>query len=218
MIRLLSLLILLLNNLLFPNAASLALHHAPIDAAALEIKDLQVSYEFGLKVNFQAWLSPAEEVQEVYLMIQPLGNSTRVENIQPASDGHILFEYDLSARPLPPFSPVEYWLRVTTKDGKQMESLHQTFLYEDNRFEWQVIETDSIVVKWYAGDLSFGQTVMDAATAGVEKARELVNADPPQPLRIYVYPAPADLQAALALINASWVAGHASPEFATVLV
>lgn len=210
--RLFILFVLLLNNLLSYNPAVASL------TPRMEIKELQVSYQFGLKASFQAWLTPPDAIKEIHLMIQPQGSATRVEKIPLNADGHILFEYDLAATPLPPFSPVDYWLRVTQKDGKQVESSHQTFLYEDNRFDWQTIESGTLVVKWYSGDLAFGQMVMDVATQGMEKSRQLVNATPPQPLRIYVYPAATDLQSALALINSAWVAGHADPEFATVLV
>jgi hypothetical protein len=220
--RLLLLLFLLFNSLLFPLAPVQAWQPSRLpgvrSAAGFQILELKVSYEFGLQASFEAQLTPAEEVREIYLMIQPQGATTRVESIPTSEDGHIMFIYDLAANPLRPFSPVNYWLRVTLKSGEQVESIHSTFLYEDNRFVWQYLENDDFMVKWYSGDLDFGQAVMDAATAGLEKVRELVDAPAPQPLRIYVYPSSTDLQAALSLINATWLAGHASPEFATVLI
>ncbi len=214
-IRRLILLLLLIHSLLAPSMAVQA--NLPAQTT-LEISGLTVSYRFGESAHFEAQVTPLDQVQEIHLMIQPQGTSTRVELAAPNAEGKVALDYDLAARPLRAFSPVEYWLVVTLKDGSQVESSRESFLYEDNRFEWQYIDNKNVVAKWYSGDLTFGQIVVDTATSGLEKAQETVDAPAPQPLRVYVYPTSDDLQSALKLINASWLAGHASPEFATVLI
>ncbi len=49
-------------------------------------------------------------------------------------------------------------------------------------------------------------------------ASSLVRANIPNPVIIYVYRDPADLQSALSLVQQSWVAGHANPDLGIILL
>ncbi len=93
------------------------------------------------------------------------------------------------------------------------------FLYEDNRFEWLRLEKNGFQINWHNKDASFGQTVLDVAEQSLAVGMNYVPAEPPEILKIYVYENASDVQIAMNLgQHKSWVAGHASPDLATVLV
>ncbi len=186
---------------------------------AIEFSGLAAEYSFGEKITFHFIVSNLEQVKEIYLFLKPAGDATITKNISPAlSFGTMQYVYDLSQQPLRPFTTVTYWFRAVTNDNVQVQSEQKTFTYEDNRFTWQTLEDGNFQVHWIDGDLVFGQAIMNAAQIGLRYAGTILPAKITDPLNIYVYDNSSDLQSALSLGQATWVAGHASPELGTLLV
>ncbi|MCU0486190.1 MAG: hypothetical protein MUC85_08790, partial [Anaerolineales bacterium] len=67
-------------------------------------------------------------------------------------------------------------------------------MYEDNRFEWRTLSSGSVFVHWYEGDTAFGQSVLNAAEAGLDRASSLVVLPTLQPVNIYVYASGVEMQ------------------------
>jgi hypothetical protein len=179
-------------------------------------------YKFGEEVTFLINVQPADAVEHLYLFIQPEGNNTRVETVSVNTQGNSVYTYDARQFPLRPFAQTYYWYRAVLSGGKEVESTRYSFVYVDNRFDWQSMSDGNIEVHWYDGEPSFGQDVLNAATSGLDSARSYLPVGDPvegdQPIRIYVYAHGTDLQQALQLTQQSWVAGHASPDIGTILI
>lgn len=191
----------------------------PVSAAAgAEVIDIAVFYSFGQEVTFQAQLQPADDWGEVNLFLQPEGYPARVVPVTPATDGGIIVRYNLTENPLPAFTPVTYWFRVVSKDGQETTSPQNIFSYDDNRFDWQQLESDSFEVFWYDRDVSFGQEVLNTAVQGLESAQTYLPGDVNAPVRIFVYASSADFQQALQDHTTTWAVGHASPALKTIVV
>jgi hypothetical protein len=92
------------------------------------------------------------------------------------------------------------------------------FRYDDNRFPWQQLSGDGLVVHWYDGDAAFGQSALDAGREGLGSVAQLGPLNLDQPLDIYVYASHEDLQGALFLGGRDWVAGHADPSLGVAMV
>ena len=181
--------------------------------------DVSVFYDYGKEVTFQTTLQTDEEVKEIFLFIQPEGQGARTESVTANENGEVIFTYDAAANPLRPFAITDYWFQATLADDTSIESDKYQFLYEDNRFEWQRLEKNGFMINWHNKDASFGQTVLGVAEQSLAVGKNYVPAEPPDILKIYVYENASDVQIAMNLGQAkSWVAGHASPDLATVLV
>jgi hypothetical protein len=185
---------------------------------AIKFADLSVDYRFGQQVTFQVSISPVSQVKELYLFLKSGTDATLTEKIPIPGDSRVRYVFDLGHKPLRPFASLTYWFTAVALDGSQSVSDQNTFTYEDNRFTWQTLADGKFRVHWFKGDLVFGQAIMNAAQIGMLYATTILPAQVTEPLNIYVYENSSDLQSALSLGQASWIAGHASPELGTILV
>lgn len=86
-------------------------------------------------------------------------------------------------------------------------------------FDWQTLETDSLKVSWYQGDEDFGQSALEAASAGLDSIKKLMPLEPAQqPVEIFIYANVEDLRSTLPPTSEPWVAGHADPALGVVMV
>lgn len=182
------------------------------------VEGVSAEPRFGEQVIFQAHLRLSVPPHEVVLLISPEGQPPLTVNLTPTAAGQLVYTWNLSGRALTPFSRITYWFQVRRDDGQVVESARYQFIYRDDRFEWQKLQDGIIQVEWVEGDLAFGRAALLAAQNGLSKAQSLLEAEPPAPLQIYVYPDIQSLQEALSLSQTPWLAGHASPKTGIVLV
>ncbi|MCX6065875.1 MAG: peptidase MA family metallohydrolase [Chloroflexi bacterium] len=185
----------------------------------IQVDDLGIFYQFGDYITFQARLilpSPASEVDIRFLADGE--ESTRVFPLTLDENGGTSFTYDVNQGPVRPFATVHYSYYAKLQDGQELVSEDLFFRYEDNRFPWQTLSDGGLTLHWYAGDLSFGQTALDAARRGVKRTTELLASTADNPIDIYVYTSSPDLQKALEIGGPTWVGGQASPDLRLALV
>jgi len=201
-----------------PTASSQAMYAPQNQQSQVEFTDVAAFYTYGDEITFQAKITPFENIQNLFLFIQPEGQSARLQNVDLNEFGEALFSYDLVNSPLRPFAKITYWYRVVFTDGSEIESDNYSFDYIDNLHNWSSIETESLEIHWYEGGLEFGQAAMNAAEAGLTNASLYLPAQLVNKIDLYIYSTAADLQKALQLTQQYWVAGHASPELDVVLI
>jgi hypothetical protein len=185
---------------------------------AIEINDLGASFLFGDTITFHARISPVEQIQDIYLYLQPTGEQPRTEKIFIDPSGELSYQYSLAEKPIRPFADVSYWLRVVNPGGSQIQSEKKSFNYEDNRFTWQALDDANFQVRWISGDLVFGQAVLNAAQRGLQSASSILNVKALAPIKIIVYANSGDLQTALSIGTQTWIAGRASPDLNTIII
>lgn len=186
--------------------------------SSVQFSGNQVQYIFGNEIRFSVQAAPPEAIQDVYVFIQPQGEESRVGKAEIDEKGLVRFVYPVPVGSIRPFSKVTYWFTATRQDQEIGSSPVYSFEYEDNRFTWQSLNDSVFIVHWYNGDLVFGQEVLNTAEAGLTSAQNLIAANPPAPVNIYVYASAEDLQSSLQLGGINWVAGHASPDQGIVMV
>jgi hypothetical protein len=191
---------------------------APTASTEIEVSQTAVFYEYGEKIIFQAQISPVDQIKHVFLFIQSVGQSTRIEPVTYDTTGGIIHEYDARQFPLRPFARTDYWYRIILEDDFEFTSTKYSFDYIDNRFDWQVLQNERFLARWYAGGLEFGQEIIDVAETSLQSAYRYLPVEPAFPIQIYVYASASDLQQALNLSSQSWIAGHASTDLGVILI
>jgi len=90
--------------------------------------------------------------------------------------------------------------------------------YDDNRFDWQMLEAGMLRIHWYGSGMVFGQALLNAAQSGLESVKRLIPADLDQPVEFYVYASLDDMRGTLVPGSQEWIAGHADPSLGVVMV
>jgi hypothetical protein len=103
-------------------------------------------------------------------------------------------------------------------DGSTTTSEVYSTQYDDNRFDWQTLESDMLRVHWYGSSPEFGQALLDSAQAGLESVSRLIPVHPEQPVDFYIYESLGDLRGTLVSGSQEWIAGHADPSLGIVMV
>jgi hypothetical protein len=96
----------------------------------------------------------------------------------------------------------------------------------DERFNWQTLESGSLKIHWYEGDVDFGQDALETAQAGLASISSFVPLNLEQPAEIFIYANADDLHSDLVPGREDvavapwrhWVAGHADPALGLVRV
>jgi len=178
----------------------------------------QASYIFGQEITFFTGIESETPVQEAALLFKSDRMVSTVVGVAVVEGNAIYYEHDVALQFVPAFDRVEYWFVLTLADGRNIESERYAFTYQDNRFDWQTLENDSLRVHWYAGEVSFAQFVMDVARIGVEQVTQWVPAPAPERVDIYIYDQVADYQFAQGNLGPLWAGGHANPASGLILV
>jgi hypothetical protein len=178
-----------------------------------------VHYNFGENILFSGNYSGDEQVTRgtVYFQVEgEEGTRMRELDIQPGNQ--VIFQYNPSDDPIRAFSAIDYWFELELDSGKMFTSPHETLIYEDNRFDWQERETDNFHLRWYEGDGSFSQSVLDVAELGLDKAKNLLPFTLKEPVEIYAYGNAVEMRSALQSFGKNWVGAHADPDLAVMVL
>ncbi len=184
------------------------------------IDDLYVEHSFGESINFSAQLALDIDYEAIDLIFKV--RSTGQSTVVPASlgeDGVIHADFEIRPQDyIPAFSTIDYWFLIKIDDGTQRQSDTESFVYEDNRFQWQRLQSDNpYEVYWVEGNLGLGQSIQDSLYQSIDNYSKFLDLPQPDSLRVYIYSNASALQSALEITNARWIAGHANPTENTIL-
>ena len=187
--------------------------------AGIEIVDAKATHRFGEEIHFSAQIKASSPIKEVSLIFRDIKEeNSRIFSLIADEEGHIDYIYDASENLLHPFAEISYWFQVELENGESLTGKKNFFTYSDNRFEWETREEANLRVHWSEGDEAFGLAALDTARVGLAGIKLLFAVDSNQPIDIYIYASPTDLQNALFMGGESWVAGHASPDLGIIFV
>ncbi|MGC9357322.1 MAG: peptidase MA family metallohydrolase [Anaerolineae bacterium] len=176
------------------------------------------TYTFGqtLEITLSLPLEPSPPA-EANLSLR-IGEEVTESHTLRVEAGRAQYRRDLREYPLPPFARVTYWWTYTDKDGNLQRVGEISFLYEDNRFQWQEITEDDITLKWVAGSREQMAPALDVARNAQQDLEIIAQDIEPSTVSIYIYPSKPDLRLALRLSGREWIAGQAYPEVGVVLL
>ncbi len=187
--------------------------------AKAQIVGYDVEYTFGGQIQFLVRIQSDSPITSAWLNIQLQNNPVPVTlEISPGTNGQVQYALDPNSISMRAFSNVKYWYRLSFEDGTSQETEPAIFYYEDNRFTWQRLESGVFRLNWYSGDTEFANNVLDISNESLQKIQELLPVQAPDLVNIYIYPNSAEMQTTLLLSGQSWVAGHADPDLAVMVV
>lgn len=177
------------------------------------------SYTFGESIDFHGKLPQNIQIESILLFIKVEGEAhTRSGEPNITENGEFAMSYNLKDRPIRAYSDITYWVEVTLKSGEVLKSGEKTFMYEDNRFDWQTRESSPLSVHWYEGDATFAQSVLDTAKIGLENIQGLLPAELKEDVDIYVYASAKEMRDTLQVSGSNWVGAHADPDLGVMVV
>jgi hypothetical protein len=178
-------------------------------------------YEFGQQITFEMSAHSAEPIVNALLYWESPGWPPTVwpqAQFQPGTHFSATAQFDLARYPLPAFAPISFWWVVEDATGTTQTSAVRVFQYEDNRYDWQQLNSGALTVHWYEGGADFGEAALDVATHALPRINRDIRAPLPARVDLYIYAHREDEQAALQRIGRAWADGHADPELGVIIV
>lgn len=185
--------------------------------AAVQFNDVAAFVSFGEQILFQARIETSTPLQALYLLLEPQGAAPVYLPMELNERGELQYQLDPGRYSIRPFAQVTYAFRAEFESGQPVTSEHYRVDYIDTRYTWQELTEGSLTVYWYDRDIAFGQSALNNAVAGIKSVRSLLSAKLSDPIRIFIYGSPSDLQGGMKG-TPSWVAGHAAPDLGVVLI
>lgn len=184
-------------------------------ASKIEMIEHELDFLFGEFIEINAQFPADVNISTVQLIMSATEKtiSSDVFDLALLPENRVSFSYDFNqSRNFPAFTSIRYYFVITTVGGQQLETAPEELNYVDNRFEWQVLNTnEQFVIHWYSGDLAFAQSVLTAAQNSLDFADQFVKLPNSSRVRIFVYTSGADLRKALNIPSNAPVTGHANP-------
>jgi hypothetical protein len=186
----------------------------------VNLEQVRAEHDFGQQVILRAKIQDEQQpVSQAQAFLRAEGEAHTITFAASVdSDGNLLARHEIIQARLRPFAEINYWFRIFFSDGSTADSPQYSFHYNDNRFSWQSLDDELLRVHWYAGDLDFGQSALDTARNGIERASRLLSTGLSQPVDIYIYANSSDLAATIEASGQAWIGGHASPDLYLALV
>lgn len=117
----------------------------------------------------------------------------------------------------PPGTAISYRWALRDASGAEVITPPAEVIHHDARFPWAERTERNVTVFWYQGGVAFGEVLINAATAGLDRIAAAIGAELEQPVRIYVYASNADLRTALQANSVEWVGGQAFTDLGVII-
>lgn len=157
-------------------------------------------YSFSEQIVFHLTAESSSEINEITLIYRigdaHVTNSAHPE-FTPAKRVGAEYVWRLQRGEIPPGSDIEYSWRIKDAAGNGLETELVTFTYMDNRFNWQSLTEDKVILYWYDADQTFGRELLDSAVESLSRLEENVGVELEKPVKILVYQSKTDMQEAL---------------------
>jgi hypothetical protein len=158
------------------------------------------SLMFGQEVRFHLRVDAPDPIRSIVLAYRTSDNPGTIVETMAFDQGTTVtvdYVHQIRERYIRPFVQVTYWWTIDSMADARLTTEPQTFVYADNRFDWQALSQNVITVHWYRGDVQAAQKALDVAISGLDRARQDIDISTGQPIDVYLYENVDDMQAAL---------------------
>lgn len=134
--------------------------------------------------------------------------------------GHVMVSWDWDMQDtggVPPGTEIEYRWLIEDVSGNTYTSPYYTVIYDDLRYDWRSITSGEITLRWYEGNSSFAQQLIDAADDAVYRLSAEFGVSLEQDIRFYIYADAWDLQSSLVYPD-EWTGGVAYPDYGVIMI
>lgn len=176
---------------------------------------------FGETITFRVAAESESEITSIGLYYKVGGfpaTSRAYPEFEPGQAIEAEHEWDLVLNYTPPGSEIEYWWKIEDTAGNELKTELVSFTYEDERYDWQELRSDRIIVYWYKGDDDFGQTLFDRALEALDQLSHDTGVTVEKAVKIFIYGSHSDLLGALDQGAREWTGGRAFTDQGIVLI
>jgi hypothetical protein len=107
--------------------------------------------------------------------------------LDPAQRVKVSMSFEMEGRGIIVGVPILFHWEAQDENGLRRRTEDTLIRYEDNRFEWQVLEEDSISVWWHDRPQEFGEQIFEVAATAVADQSELFQTALQAPIRLMIY-------------------------------
>ena len=201
---------------------------APLAPAAsapdsLDVVSSSVEAQFPLSLVFSVEAESASTITDVRLLYQV----DKMNYAQVTSESWPSFEaskmvstswtWDMRRASLPPGADVTYWWKLSDSSGAVVETSPELVSFDDDRFEWRVLESPDVTILWYSEDEAFAGELLDVCEVAIETLAVDVGTRVDRHIDIYIYGSSADMRQAM-VYPQEWTGGVAFTEYGTVAI
>lgn len=182
------------------------------EAPAINFIEVSARTDFPKTIDFTLVAEANVTVVDVQLFWRAEGSGafTLAEpEFTPGETIQARYQADMSVRYLPPGLDIEYFWRVTDRNGNVHESPPATVFYIDERFDWQSIDGGLLSVWWHDGSEDYARDILNAANRTLIQLDEIYGLQADEPIRIIVYANGRDFGSAMPPNSADWIGGVA---------
>ncbi|MBM2825641.1 MAG: hypothetical protein HW402_1305 [Dehalococcoidales bacterium] len=196
-------------------------------AIVLKQKDVRSQFPDGVAFEVTAETIAPATIKEIKLEMRvngsPVGSYAYLK-LEPATtvQGKYLLPTN-GAQYKPPGILLEYRFIITDSAGRTLETEKETFLYLDNRFQWEKVTAGLVEVYYYGPTQARAQLILKAGTGTVTRMGALLGITPTQTIRVIAYNNATHMAAALPFVSRATqtellTQGQAHYEYGVLLV
>jgi len=160
-------------------------------------------------MTFRLRAESASQINSVRLFYRTM-EQTSANRAEPAFDPgttvEVEHEVDMADEEnyLPPMTGMEYWWVIETVRGDRLKTERVAFVYDDTRYDWDVLESDLLRLYWHDQPEAFGRTHFQAAEVAAEDLRDEFGVTPDDPVAVVIYNSHEELMSVLVEASAEW--------------
>jgi hypothetical protein len=201
--------------------SSLAAFVQPATAqSAVEFTSINAEVDFPSSIDFIMTARTDIEVERVQVFWRAVGSAATTmadANFQQGSTLSATYSSNMTIRYLPPGLDIIYYFTVTSSSGEMFQSPSESFLYIDNRFEWDSMQSGLVNVWWYQGSDEYAAEVAHSANTTLLLLEDQFGIATTEPIRILMYGNDRDFASALRPNSAEWIGGVAYSSMSLII-
>ncbi|MFC1908263.1 peptidase MA family metallohydrolase [Chloroflexota bacterium] len=118
---------------------------------------------------------------------------------------------------IPPGTRVWWRWRITDEADRTYVTPHQTTVFEDTRYEWQIETAQDLDIYWYSLEANLVKELTDGVGSRLSRVELQVDIPVDRKPKVFVYPSSEDLRSAM-LFAQEWTGAVAFSEYNIILI
>jgi hypothetical protein len=180
-----------------------------------------VTIHFGDSIEFSVIIESEVVPVRAALFLRTSSDApfnVHVVDVVPGKPGKASIQFNPQAINLRPFTLLEFYWRIDFADGTTITMDPQQVSYRDERFTWQMLSREGLIVYWVEGNLEWAQDIYAVASSVLPEIEKTLSKEMSGTFQIYVYPSQTELQNSLRLVGINQASAHTLPELGVVLI
>lgn len=172
---------------------------APARAQSVQVITNSVVVSFGHSVTFTLELAAGTKLSGVTLYYQKVGEDLTLRVPLEVQPGQTSFEYvwELEPGDVPVGAKLQYHWRLVDSANVEVRLAPIYFSYDDDRFKWQVLQKENILLHWYGSNQSRAEQLLSYALDALSRLQSEMGVRVGGNIDIYVYDTKSDMSLAL---------------------